>query len=622
MQDHLILNRFRLIAEAGSGGFSTVQLAWDPRMQRRVAIKCFPLGEDDRTQMDAATFGYPGGYPGEGYQESQSYLPHSLEGIPGLREARTDALFTDSAIVEAYDFVVQGSTAYLIMEYVDGLTLAELLQAYDGELSLDVVATIFSSVAQALKVAHENRVLHLDIKPSNVLISRQGQVKVADFGLATLAGSTGFGAASGGTIGYMPPEQMRQESLDVRCDEWALASITYEMLTGKNPFIVRDFSQAEAAIVNAELVLPSLCIDGLSAEADDVLFYALDPDRKARYSSVADFAEEMGRFLGDQVEGKHELALLVEQACEDFGDGFPEDAERHPVYLDFFDRMSRRSKGIASRVWGALNTAALGFVALSSMPQIDGWASPLFWGILALLVVTAAIKPHLGAILGLLALVVALFANNAPLLGLVLLSLSLLWWLFIGRMGDSQANSATAPALFGGAGFNQMSPLLVGFLLNTKDAVANIVFALVLSMVLAGFGSGSLLGWNTVGFWDFAGTGIQDRVWDLLVQPSTWCVIASWFLAAAAVRLLCLRRTRFLAAVGILLGTAVLVGGLCQGAWLDSGYASWMPDSLALGLTIGAGAIMTVTCVLGVPPRENEAQEEGPQTPLSQSGEI
>ena len=78
--------------------------------------------------------------------------------------------------------------------------------------------------------------LHLDIKPANVLINRQGEVNVTDFGLATLADANGTGRAGGGTIGYMPPEQMRSEALDARCDEWALASLTYEMLVGDNPF--------------------------------------------------------------------------------------------------------------------------------------------------------------------------------------------------------------------------------------------------------------------------------------------------------------------------------------------------------------------------------------------------
>jgi len=160
-------------------------------------------------------------------------------------------------------------------------------------------------------VAHENQVLHLDIKPDNVLINRQGQVKVTDFGLATLSDAMGFGHANGGTIGYMPLEQMRQESLDARCDEWALASLTYEMISGKNPFTAPDLKRAEKVIEDAELVLPSICREDLDPEVDDVLFYALDPEREGRYENVKDFAEEMSRFLGNPARGHKELAVLI-----------------------------------------------------------------------------------------------------------------------------------------------------------------------------------------------------------------------------------------------------------------------------------------------------------------------
>ena len=81
-------------------------------------------------------------------------------------------------------------------------------------------------------VAHKAGVLHLDIKPDNIIVNVEGQAKVTDFGLATLADASGAGTTGGGTIGYMPLEQMRREPLDARTDEWSLASVTYEMLTG------------------------------------------------------------------------------------------------------------------------------------------------------------------------------------------------------------------------------------------------------------------------------------------------------------------------------------------------------------------------------------------------------
>ena len=348
----LILNRYKPLAKAGVGGFGTVQVAWDTRIQRKVAIKCIPLSEaellraalpgadaldispDEHGESSAGSqsFGVTGAHtagsaassataidpadvppwedlpeeagfagvedagvpdgsdasaepasaparevgprfagfdsadppsadsfpnqllPGQSVSLTNAVDPASrplvrtLSRIPGLDEARTAAMLSDPSIVAVYDFEIQDSTAYLIMEYVEGMTLTELLRDHDDRLTLDVVAAVFEAVAHALEVAHENGVLHLDIKPDNILINASGQVKVTDFGLATLADAQGFGVAGGGTIGYMPLEQMRQENLDARCDEWALASVTYEMLAGENPFLAPNLFQAQEAI--------------------------------------------------------------------------------------------------------------------------------------------------------------------------------------------------------------------------------------------------------------------------------------------------------------------------------------------------------------------------------------
>ncbi|MFR5000408.1 MAG: serine/threonine-protein kinase [Slackia sp.] len=291
---NLILNRYRPLDVAGKGGYGTVQVAWDMRIQRRVAIKCLRLD----TLGTAAT-------------------PSTPRDIPGLDEARTAAMLSDPCIVGVYDFEVEGPMAYLIMEYMDGITLTELMRLARGPLPLDVLTCVFESVAHAIEVAHENQVLHLDIKPDNVLINRQGQVKVADFGLAQLSHEAGFGQAAGGTIGYMPLEQMRLEAPDVRTDEWALAALTYQMLTGDNPFLARDLAGAERAIEEAEIVIPSLARGDVGEEVDEAVFGALAIDRADRFESVTLFAEAMMPHLGDARRGAKELAVIVGEACAD-----------------------------------------------------------------------------------------------------------------------------------------------------------------------------------------------------------------------------------------------------------------------------------------------------------------
>ena len=344
---NLILDRYEPIGVAGEGGFGTVRIAWDPRIQRKVAIKTIAL-----TELDAARAALPGAeavpvgntpttdrwhgampwdeylateglYDGvpvdipSGWEdEAASEQVTSLAHVPGLDEARTAAMLSDQHIVTVYDFEVRGQAAFLIMEYVEGITLSRLLYDYADYVTLDIIASVFDAVAGALVTAHKAGVLHLDIKPDNIIINTDGCAKVTDFGLATLADASGVGTTGGGTIGYMPLEQMRREPLDARTDEWALASVTYEMLTGDNPFRVDSLEEAQAAIENAELVLPSLCWNQIDEQIDDVLFYALDPLRDNRYASVDDFAEEVLKFLGDPDEGDAQLEAIV---CDALG---------------------------------------------------------------------------------------------------------------------------------------------------------------------------------------------------------------------------------------------------------------------------------------------------------------
>ena len=209
-----LLKRYRPLETRATGGFGSVEICLDSRLQRRVAIKRMPLASPlERTC--AATM------------------------AAALAEARTASMLQHPNIVQVIDFTYDAAYAYLVMEYVDGLTLEEFLAQVDGNsLTYDETASIADALVQALSYAHENGVLHLDIKPANVLIDRSGHVKLADFGMATLANAAGFGGARGGTIGYMPPEQLNGEEVDERTDEFALAAVLYEALCATSARIV------------------------------------------------------------------------------------------------------------------------------------------------------------------------------------------------------------------------------------------------------------------------------------------------------------------------------------------------------------------------------------------------
>lgn len=711
----LILNRYKPLAKAGVGGFGTVQVAWDTRIQRKVAIKCIPLSEaellraalpgadaldispDERGESSAGSqgFGLTGAHaagsaassataidpvdvppwedlpeeagfagvedagvpdgpdasakptsaparevgpgfagfdpadpssadsfpnqllPGQSVSLTNAVDPASrplvrtLSRIPGLDEARTAAMLSDPSIVAVYDFEIQDSTAYLIMEYVEGMTLTELLRDHDDRLTLDVVAAVFEAVAHALEVAHENGVLHLDIKPDNILINASGQVKVTDFGLATLADAQGFGVAGGGTIGYMPLEQMRQENLDARCDEWALASVTYEMLAGENPFLAPNLFQAQEAIEDGELVLPSLCWDNLDPAADDPIFYALDPEREERYESVADFAEELSPFLGDPAKGRAELAGIVAGPDEE------EETEPQPREpgIPLRDRITPELVFFGSHACGAAGSALLAFLSLQNISQTEGFANPLFWGLLLLIALAGALRPHLGALLGFVSLSAMLVMCGVPAAGCVLLAGAGVWWWYLGRAGDATANAALATPLAGAIGLGPLGPLAAGFALRPVAAMATAAFQVLCGFMLAGLGSASFMGWDMLATWHFsaaafASDAVIDRMAAMLLEPGTWIMTASWVLAAGACALLRWRPTRLFASFGVLAGAAVLVAGFVLAAICGAPSASAFTDPAdAASLVVSAGIMLFAAYLVPDPEYYDESDE-------------
>lgn len=615
----LILNRYQPIATAGTGGFGTVQVAWDTRIQRRVAIKCIELKDAEVARAALPGANAPAVFPSlhnsqthEAFATKDGSLdllsgqepPRFLAHIPGLDEARTAAMLSDASIVTVYDFEIQGSTAYLIMEYVEGMTLTKLLNTYGDRLTLDSIAAIFLSIAHALEVAHAHQVLHLDIKPDNVLINLEGKVKVTDFGLATLADASGFGTAGGGTIGYMPPEQMRQENLDVRCDEWALASLTYEMLVGKNPFLAPTLDQAARAVEEGELIVPSLCWSDLDPAIDDPLFYALDPDCEQRYASIAEFSGACAPYLGDAKQGKRELATLVGGANfeQEVQQEKPTDTFCAP-HIPFRSRISSRFLAGMARIFAALSGGFVAFIALFSIPQTSGFENPFFWGPLVVVMLAGVLRPHLSALLGYSALACAFIAHGVPALGVVLLVATFLWWYGIGRRSCAAANVALAIPFAGALGCGGFGPLGAGFCQRPPRALGTLAFVVLISFCLAACASHSLLFWNAPFLFVHAqGVGsissIQTAAGTLLANPSLWCMVISWFLATGVVSAFRLRPTRLFALLGVVFGGVFLIGGLCVATGVSSYQTNWVPEASALVAIVVPLVVMVVACAL------------------------
>ncbi|MBR2522526.1 MAG: serine/threonine protein kinase [Coriobacteriales bacterium] len=278
MESELLLNRYILQDRLGGGSGGEVNLAWDTRMRRNVAIKRIPLPI---------------------YQQSDS--------IPGLEEARTAAKLSDQRIISVHDFEETGNEALLIMEFVDGISLGALMDTIPRLLTPDEIASIAQNVGKALQYAHNHNVLHLDVKPDNVMLDMSGQTKMTDFGLARLGQRSGFGVATGGTIGYMPPEQLSGGEVSEATDQWAFAMVIYELVTGSNPFIAPTFAESANLIASSDIYLPSSIREEFDEEFDEILFTALSIDPQERFASIGEFITELIPHLGNPKNGRARL---------------------------------------------------------------------------------------------------------------------------------------------------------------------------------------------------------------------------------------------------------------------------------------------------------------------------
>ena len=266
------LGRYRITGKLGAGGMGVVYLAEDTVLGRRVALKTVRL-------LEGAD-------------------PNSLHDLAErfLREARIVAQMDHPGIVSVYDFGYEGETAYLVLEYVAGSNLSNRLEQ-PPRLDRAACARVLREAASALDYAHKRGVVHRDVKPANLLMTDDGRVKVADFGIAKLSGSTTMTATGMlmGTVEYMSPEQIRGETVDGRSDQYSLAVVAYQLVTGKRPF------QADSTITLAHMIVyeqptPASAarqVPPVTLNVDRVLARALDKRPTARYATCSEFVQDL-----------------------------------------------------------------------------------------------------------------------------------------------------------------------------------------------------------------------------------------------------------------------------------------------------------------------------------------
>jgi len=241
-----------------------------------------------------------------------------------VAEAKTLVSLSHGNIVPVYELGLVDDTYFIAMEYVDGPTLAELLRALDKRgkvLDPPMAAFVAGELLKGLDYAHRkaDSVIHRDLSPRNVLVSRDGEVKLVDFGLAVVAGSAMRGRTGrpAGSFPYMSPEQVRQEPLDGRSDLFSAGVLLWEMLTGHYLFARDDEEATLAAVLEGEIPLPSAVRAGVPAELDRICLLLLARDREQRWDSAGEVVAALTRFaysLEPPVTAAA-LAALVARTC-------------------------------------------------------------------------------------------------------------------------------------------------------------------------------------------------------------------------------------------------------------------------------------------------------------------
>ena len=275
-----VLGHYRLIEQIGAGGMGVVFRAHDEQLERDVAVKILPAGlfADDATRKQFR------------------------------KEALAVGKLNHPNIAMAFDFGDEGGIDYLVTEYIPGVNLDQMLA--QQALPQKTVLELGIQLASGLEAAHRENVIHRDLKPGNIRVNPDGQLKILDFGLAKLVepievaetANLNTTLSLSGTMPYMAPELLRAEAADARSDIWAAGAVLYEMATGKRAFPDRQPSLLIDAILHYDPVRPSLLNPEVSAALEAVILKAMDREPDLRYQSARELKADLTRILaGDEL---------------------------------------------------------------------------------------------------------------------------------------------------------------------------------------------------------------------------------------------------------------------------------------------------------------------------------
>ncbi|MCV7214267.1 serine/threonine protein kinase [Mycobacterium crocinum] len=262
----LLEGRYRVEARIATGGMSTVYRGLDVRLDRPVALKV----------MDAR------------YANDSQFLTRFQ------REARAVARLKDPGLVAVYDQGLDGSHPFLVMELIEGGTLRELLRER-GPMPPHAAAAVLRPVLGGLATAHRAGLVHRDVKPENVLISDDGEVKLVDFGLVRAVAEAGITSTSVilGTAAYLSPEQVSTGAADARSDVYAVGILAYELLTGTTPFTGDNPLTVAYQRMDHDVPPPSAAISGVPPQFDELIGRATARNPDARFADAEEMAGDL-----------------------------------------------------------------------------------------------------------------------------------------------------------------------------------------------------------------------------------------------------------------------------------------------------------------------------------------